>query len=224
MGMFDWLTGRKIRPNSDGTITIMDEEIEKNEENTKKKEKEEKKEKETVLDIRDEESSNEKIVNDAKYKTTTKTVVEETSTYDDETNESDSTRKTEETRKTSVEKDEDEEINTVGVTDEEKNKDEKESEVEEPIMTEEQRKAFKDEMLKELMADIKKNGTVFDDVQPTETQTITDDDGSPQLKLNFEQDEKLRKTFWDLYTNPTAHSSIKEFNEFRKKANKKFAV
>ena len=88
-------------------------------------------------------------------------------------------------------------------------------------MTDEVRKALKDELMKEVLAEFKNNPdfkkSVFEDIVIVDGQ---DPNPKPQtLSLNFTRDEQLRKAYYNQLTNPVAHNNDwKSFNEFRKKA------
>lgn len=94
-------------------------------------------------------------------------------------------------------------------------------------MNEAMLKELKDSLLQEVKAELKsfkeEQKSAFEDVKPVNTK-IEDEQEKDPYKLDFERDEKLRKTFWDLYTNPTSHGSFSEFNSFRKKVNKNTVV
>lgn len=88
-------------------------------------------------------------------------------------------------------------------------------------MTDEVRKALKDELMKEVLSEFKNNPdfkkSVFEDIVIVDGQ---DPNPKPQtLSLNFTRDEQLRKAYYNQLTNPVAHNNDwKSFNEFRKKA------
>ena len=156
---------------------------------------------------------------DEKYVTEKKTTTTEKNTYDTETGESTHHEETvsdvvetkEETSKSESEK---KEIVDTEPTTEENDKGEIE-------MTDEVRKALKDELMKEVLAEFKNNPdfkkSVFEDVVTVDPQ---DPNPKPQtLSLNFTRDEQLRKAYYNQLTNPVAHNNDwKSFNEFRKKA------
>lgn len=199
MNLFGWLKGQKVRPNDDGTITIMDGD--------------------TVEDEKTE-------IEDTKYTTKTSTIIDETETYDDETGESSSTRTVTENRDRSVEEEEKDKDKAEDLQDEQKNENEEEENKE--VMDEKMIKELQDSLAQvkaELKSFKEEQRTAFDDVNPVNTgNDIEDQDKEVKYTLDFERDEKLRKTFWDLYTNPTSHGSFSEFNSFRKKANKNISV
>jgi len=79
---------------------------------------------------------------------------------------------------------------------------------------------LKAEMLKEIKAELAtKELTVTDSVFDKTKVVVVEDEKKVELKLDFERDEKLRKLFWDKYTNPMAHGgSFKDLNAFKKQA------
>ncbi len=108
------------------------------------------------------------------------------------------------------------------VQDTEENKEKEKEENDE--MNAEQIQALKDELRAEIKAEfeaqLQDKVVVKDSI---EVKVIETQDTTPQaqvLKLDFDKDEKLRKVFWDKYTNPMAHGGdFKALNAFRKKAN-----
>lgn len=216
MNLLNWLFGKRIKLHEDGTFNVLQDE--------------DKKEKDVEAS---DDKDVERTLEDAKRITKSKTVVEEESMHDDETGESTTKRTVSEETHSEYEDDgagdsggekptplvdskEDEKPKGLKLEDTEKENSE---------MTQEERKAFKDDMRAEILQELKEvegakpKENVFHKTEVIETK-VEDDGAKDQLRLDFDRDEKLRKIFWDKYTNPMAHGGdFKEFETFRKRAN-----
>lgn len=216
MNLLNWLFGKRIKLHEDGTFNVLQDED--------KKEK-------------DVETTNDKDVEttleDAKHVTKSKTVVEEECMHDDETGERTTKRTVNEESHSKYEDDGagnnggEKPTPLVDSKEEEKPKglELEDTEKENSEMTQEERKAFKDEMRAEILQELKEvkdeksKESVFEKTVVLESK-VEDESPKDQLHLNFDRDEKLRKIFWDRYTNPMAHGGdFKEFETFRKRAN-----
>jgi len=211
MGKFmNFLFGKKIQLNDDDTITVIEDakhvSVHKSEtEETSTYDDETGEEKRET--ITKSESTHKVIKDDEGEKSKTDELMKEaTATVKDE--EKDQEKQNEE---------------TTSLNDDENKEKEKKEEIEDmdkdqiKFLFGDVLKEFKEELMKEIKPEQKKEESVFKDTKVIETQ-----DGEKQtekLTLNFEKDEKLRAVLYDKMTNPMAHGGdFKALNAFRKKA------
>ncbi len=195
MGFWDFIKGKKIQLNDDETITVLEDGIK------------------VVYKETSQSTEERDDYDDPKTKIVTVTKRESvvTKVSEDDVKDEDEVKKSDEKADEVV----------VQETKEVKDEENQEKKEEKDAMTEEQIKAFKDElraeMIAELKVEMKKDKSVFDDVKVIETQDGEKED--KVLSLNFQKDEELRKLYWDKMTNPVAHGgNFKALNAFRQRA------
>lgn len=116
---------------------------------------------------------------------------------------------------TSKQEQEDEVSTTSTDENKEVEKEKEEREFGDESMNEEQLKALKEQMKKELIDEIKANKDAFADINPITPQ----EEGKKGYQIDFKLEEELKKKFYNMATNPVAHGGdFNKMNDFRKKA------
>ncbi len=206
MGVFNFLKNKKVQINDDDTLTILEDTLYVNKSTTKVEEER------TYDSETGEETTKRKVEEETKSHQQESATPKTKGLYDEQTE----VKPQEDITKSESKTDEETTTNVADETNTEKETEEKEFN----DMDAEQLKAFREELKKEVLAELKetsKGKGLFDDVNPLDTDKL--DQKKQTLELNYEKDEQLRKRVYDKMTNPVAHGGdFKAMKAFAKKA------